>query len=111
MRGLATLNGDEKWNGRALQVAFLKKPSPPLPDQDLPAILFKYYALRGLCLFRRRTRDDARRRLDRPSATWRSPSPSNYEPGATPTARIFAPNTPQGTSLIITVVGHLVPAQ
>ena len=34
-----------------------------------------------------------------------------YEPGATPTARIFAPNTQQGTSLIITVVGHLVPAQ
>src|SRR6516165_7802078 len=39
MRGSATLNGDEKWNGRAPQVAFLKKPSPALPDQDLPAIL------------------------------------------------------------------------
>jgi len=34
-----------------------------------------------------------------------------YEPGATPTARIFALNTPPNTSLIITVVGHLVPAQ
>jgi hypothetical protein len=33
-----------------------------------------------------------------------------YEPGATPTARIFANNTPS-TSLIVTVVGHLVPAQ
>ena len=30
-----------------------------------------------------------------------------YEPGRTPTARVFAPNTAQHTSLIITVVGEL----
>jgi len=30
-----------------------------------------------------------------------------YEPGRTPTARVFAPNTTQHTSLIITVVGEL----
>jgi hypothetical protein len=34
-----------------------------------------------------------------------------YEPGTTPTARMFSANTPTGTSLIVTVVGHLVPAQ
>jgi hypothetical protein len=32
-----------------------------------------------------------------------------YGPGSTPTARIFAPNTSQPTSLIVTLVGHLVP--
>ncbi len=32
-----------------------------------------------------------------------------YSAGSTPTARIFAPNTTQHTSLIVTLVGHLVP--
>lgn len=32
-----------------------------------------------------------------------------YEAGSTPTARIFAPDTAQPTSLIVTLVGHLVP--
>jgi len=30
-----------------------------------------------------------------------------YEPGSTPTARVFAPDTTQHTSLIITLVGEL----
>ena len=34
-----------------------------------------------------------------------------YGPGATPTARIFSGNIPPSASLIVTVVGHLVPAQ
>ena len=33
-----------------------------------------------------------------------------YDAGTTPTARIFAPSTTQHTSLIVTLVGHLVPA-
>ena len=33
-----------------------------------------------------------------------------YEPGMTPTARIFSGGTSQPISLIVTVVGHLVPA-
>lgn len=32
-----------------------------------------------------------------------------YDAGSTPTARIFAPDTTQHTSLIVTLVGHLVP--
>jgi hypothetical protein len=32
-----------------------------------------------------------------------------YNAGSTPTARIFAPDTTQHTSLIVTLVGHLVP--
>ena len=32
-----------------------------------------------------------------------------YGPGSVPTARIFAPNTAQNTSLVVTVVGYLVP--
>ena len=32
-----------------------------------------------------------------------------FNAGSTPTARIFAPNTAQHTSLIVTLVGHLVP--
>ena len=32
-----------------------------------------------------------------------------FNAGSTPTARIFAPNTDQHTSLIVTLVGHLVP--
>jgi hypothetical protein len=32
-----------------------------------------------------------------------------YSAGSTPTARIFAPDTSQPTSLIVTLVGHLVP--
>ena len=32
-----------------------------------------------------------------------------YSAGSTPTARIFAPDTTQHTSLIVTLVGHLVP--
>ena len=32
-----------------------------------------------------------------------------YGAGSTPTARIFAPDTAQHTSLIVTLVGHLVP--
>ena len=34
-----------------------------------------------------------------------------YGPGATPTARIFSLNTPPSESQIVTIVGHLVPAQ
>jgi hypothetical protein len=34
-----------------------------------------------------------------------------YGPGATPTARIFSGNTPASESQIVTIVGHLVPAQ
>lgn len=34
-----------------------------------------------------------------------------YEPGATPTARMFSGNTPPSQSLVVTIVGHLVPAQ
>ena len=30
-----------------------------------------------------------------------------YEPGSTPTARVFAPDTTQHTSLLITLVGEL----
>jgi hypothetical protein len=33
-----------------------------------------------------------------------------YEPGSTPTARIFAPPGTPDTSLIVTLVGHLDPA-
>jgi hypothetical protein len=32
-----------------------------------------------------------------------------FNAGSTPTARIFAPDTTQHTSLIVTLVGHLVP--
>ncbi len=32
-----------------------------------------------------------------------------YDAGTTPTARIFAPSTTQHTSLIVTLVGYLVP--
>jgi hypothetical protein len=32
-----------------------------------------------------------------------------YEPDSTPTARVFAPDTTQHTSLIITLVGELLP--
>jgi hypothetical protein len=32
-----------------------------------------------------------------------------YDAGSTPTARIFAPDTAQHASLIVTLVGHLVP--
>ena len=32
-----------------------------------------------------------------------------FNAGSTPKARIFAPNTSQHTSLIVTLVGHLVP--
>jgi hypothetical protein len=32
-----------------------------------------------------------------------------FNAGSAPTARIFAPNTAQHTSLIVTLVGHLVP--
>jgi hypothetical protein len=32
-----------------------------------------------------------------------------FNAGTTPTARIFAPDTDQHTSLIVTLVGHLVP--
>jgi len=31
-----------------------------------------------------------------------------YDPGSTPTARIFVGSSPQHTSLIVTLVGHLV---
>ena len=34
-----------------------------------------------------------------------------YGPGATPTARMFSANTPASQSLVVTIVGHLVPAQ
>jgi len=33
------------------------------------------------------------------------------EPGSGPTARVFQPNSAEHTSLIIDIVGHLVPAQ
>jgi hypothetical protein len=32
-----------------------------------------------------------------------------FDAGSTPSARVFAPNTTQHTSLIVTLVGHLVP--
>jgi hypothetical protein len=34
-----------------------------------------------------------------------------FEAGTTPTARFFVPNAMQHTSLIATLVGHLVPVQ
>lgn len=33
------------------------------------------------------------------------------EPGIAPTARVFQPNSAEHTSLIIDIVGHLVPVQ
>ena len=34
-----------------------------------------------------------------------------FEPGSTPTARFFVPDATQNTSLIVTLVGYLVPVQ
>jgi hypothetical protein len=50
-------------------------------------------------------------RFARPNGDVAQPITLYYGPGATPTARIFSGNTPPSESQIVTIVGHLVPAQ